>query len=118
MRRGVPRDRVVAFDAHLRVAGGQLSAGGEVGDLQGLLVGFEILVVHVGVLDGHDPVSEVGGQFRLRGETVFDLLARIHDLVVRVVVRAALAAFGDDLLLDRWDIAADVRVRWSAGTRC
>ena len=109
VRRGVPGDRVVAFDAHLRVAGGQLSAGGEVGDLKGLRVGFEVLVVHVGVLDGHDPVSEVGGQFRLRGETVFDLLARIHDLVVGVVVRAALAAFGDDLLLDRWDVAADVR---------
>ena len=110
VRRGVPCDRVVAFDAHLRITGGQLVAGGEVGDLQGLLVGFEVLVVHVGVLDGHDPVSEVGGQFRLRGETVFDLLARIHDLVVRILVRAALAAFGDDLLLDRRNVAADVRL--------
>ena len=37
-------------------------------------------------MDGHDPVSEVGGQFRLRGETVFDLLARIHDLDRKSVV--------------------------------
>ena len=106
---GVPCDGVVAFDAHLRIRGGQLVAGGEVGDLQGLRVGFEVLVVRVGVLDGHDAVREVGRQLRPRGETVFDLLARIHDLVVGVVVRAALAAFGDDLLPDRRDVAADVR---------
>ena len=83
-------------------------AGRQVADLEGLLVGGEVLVVHVG--HGHvgHVVGEVFGQLRVRGQLVFDLLAGEHDLALHALLLAALAGLVHHVLLHRRHVAADV----------
>ncbi|VUX63009.1 Uncharacterised protein [Bifidobacterium pseudocatenulatum] len=97
----IPRGRVLLLGHRL--------AGVQVHHLQGLLVRFQIGVVGVGEAHGLDLVGEVGRQLRLGVELVFDLLAGLDDFAVHALLVAALARLGHDVLLDRWDVAADLR---------
>ena len=97
----IPRGRVLLLGHRL--------AGVQVHHLQGLLVRFQIGVVGVGEAHGLDLVGEVGRQLRLGVELVFDLLAGLDDFAVHALLVAALARLGHDVLLDRRDVAADLR---------
>ena len=98
----IPRGRVLLLGHRL--------AGVQVHHLQGLPVRLQIRVVGVGEAHGPDLVGEVGRQLRLGGQLVFDPLAGLDDLALHAFLVAALARLAHHVLLDRRDVAADLRL--------
>ena len=85
-------------------------AGVQVHHLDGLLVRHEVLVIGVRERHARDHGGQVGGQLRLGGQLVLDLLARVDDLAVHALLAAALRGFRDHVLLHRRHVAADLRL--------
>ena len=100
--------RVVPLAAVLAL--GDELAGGQVGDLQGLLARLEVLVIRVGDRHLDDSVGETVGQVRLGFQTVFETLAGEDDLAVHAVLGAALGGFPDHILDHGRHVTADLRL--------
>lgn len=92
-------------------------AGGQVGDLQGLLVHFKMLVIGVGDRHLADRVREIAGQVGLGLQTVFQALARVDDPAVHGRLVASLRGFADHVLDDGRYVAADLRLVRGDGVR-
>ncbi len=64
--------------------------GRQIGDLDGLLVRHQMLIILVGDRHTLHLIRQVARQTRLRGQLVLDLLAREHDLAIHALLLATL----------------------------